>query len=387
MRAAILAILVASLAACSGLESDPVTLIKDVRLLAVRADPPYIGVPSAATPTMTPTTMSALVAAHPDPSTLCYAWQLCPYAWEKDGAYKCLDPLLELDLGTGQTASLTVFDVFKSLENIEQVAEKVGLQVTPSGGSSGSSSGSSSGGGPPGGNAGDGLGLEVKIMLLIARPEVFGGTCPTDAGAAIRAGCPQREGCVQAYTEVGVAQSELQRNTAPQVDALELDGVRWPAHVTPTLAPVKDAKDNTSGPLGDKDAGYMLEPIFPEAAVQLIAPAKGEQPEVRENLTFSWFTDRGRFRYGKTTHLHPDNRLSPTPPGEDDPDEKDNKIIDVTIWMIARDNRNGVDWRIRHARIDVDADAGEHPICGPNPGWKVCTDACADGHSGAWCSK
>lgn len=359
----------ASVSGCNSLQSDPVTLIKAPRLIAIQADPPYIAGPGLPGVSLgTPTKLRPLMVARTPVPNLCYAWRLCPFAWSKDGLYRCVDERLEVDLGTKETAQVTALDVFASLEQFEEVAETIGLNVGPP---RGASPGGSSSGGEQVESA---LGLEVSILFMVGSADLWGGKCPTDSREMLKEVCPSRVGCVSGYTQLALATKAAQTNKAPEMTGWTLDGVDWPASVTPTIAPVQGAGDDDSvGPPADK-TGFETRPLFDESAIELIKAATDEQPEVRENLTFSWFSTNGRFRYSKTTELVPTNNFSPVAPGKDNADEVGKAAVEATIWLVARDSRNGVSWQTRNVIVDTKADPSVHPLCAQNPALKGCDE-------------
>ena len=166
-------LLIAMAWGCSSPDYDPPTLINQLRVLAVRADPPWLG-PGATTVDM--------LAVGTD-QKLCYAWQLCLFAWSEAGNYRCLDPELAKDLGTGATASTSVLDLLGLLPNVAAVLERKGLlppaelSGDPVGGSS--DDGSSDSGTEPQSDSG----LEVQILFLVGEADLWGGNCPSVAEA------------------------------------------------------------------------------------------------------------------------------------------------------------------------------------------------------------
>ena len=347
-------------AGCDTFTSDPVTLIKDMRLIAIRADPPFIAGPGQTkAPLGSQTTLTPLIADRGSTEQLCYAWRLCPFAWAKDGNYKCVSEKLEVDLGTNPTAKVSALDVFKSLENFEEVIEELGLGNAFGGG------GPTSAGGARQQQQDSATGLEATVLFMIGKQSVFGGSCPKTSEEMLRDVCPQRAGCVQGYTKLSLATNDKQANTAPVIDEVRMGGVLWPAALTPTVAPY--IVDDPNAPTGlDQEArkrGLEMGPRFDPAVMELIKPAEGVQPEVRETLSFSWYSTHGRFRYSKTSDRVTDNRYTPLPPGEDHSDEADMSQVTASIWLVARDSRNGITWRERKVIIDKNLKSTDHPLC------------------------
>ncbi|HAN30778.1 MAG TPA: hypothetical protein DCQ06_04205, partial [Myxococcales bacterium] len=104
---------------CSGPDYDPPTLITGFRVLAVRAEPPYVA--------LAPSQLSAFVLKSAPEQSLCYAWALCPFAWENEGNYECLDPRLQVDLGNDAEASMSLFELFDVFDDLPKVLEEKGL--------------------------------------------------------------------------------------------------------------------------------------------------------------------------------------------------------------------------------------------------------------------
>lgn len=381
LGAVLICVALAGLTACSGLDSDPVTLVNSLRVLAIRADPPYIAGPGSGAPAGPPTVtrIEPLVVGAGDPSKLCYAWVLCPFALSKDGNFRCLDARLEVDLGVNPTAAVDQTHAFASLSRLAELGDLVGTGISiPGGGASGggsggsgSSGGGSSGGKPEGGAAGA-VAIEFYVQFMISEPRVWGGTCPTSAIDTIHKICPQRDGCLAGYSKLALATSPLQANRNPVMTGLMLDDVLWPAAMTPTTAPVKDGQQ-VGNPFDLGTVGLALEPTWTADSIEVIRPATDTQPIVMESLTFSWFSTAGDFAVSKSSQYFADTRFLAAKPEEPLVDPTDPQA--VTIWVILRDNRNGLAWLSRTLRVDPLDKASMHPLCRMEPSLPGCEDA------------
>ena len=351
------AVLAGGLPGCSGLDSDPVTLVNHMRVLAIHADPPYIAGPgSSATPGPPITTViTPLVVGAGDPAKLCYAWVLCPFALSKDGNFRCLDERLEVDLGTGDTAKVGMSDALASVSKLKELGDQIGDGIKLPGGGAG------------GGEAGPGtVSFEFYVQFMISEPRVWGGTCPTNALETLHKVCPQRDGCLAGYSKLAFATSPAQANRNPVLTGLTLDAVDWPASLTPTAAPV--AEQDGANPFDLGTAGLAMEPTWTTDSIEVIRPATTDQPEVRESLTFSWFSTNGEFAASKSSQYFADTRFWPASP-QDKTDEE------VTIWLIARDNRNGLAWMSRRLKVDSKAQVRMHLLCRVDQSLAGCDEA------------
>lgn len=87
-----LAAALAGLAACAP-EFTPRSVLEDVRVLALVAEPPEIGLSD--TTTVTATTYA------PDPAAVTWMWRFCPYSLGSSVGYACIVPECEQDLPPG----------------------------------------------------------------------------------------------------------------------------------------------------------------------------------------------------------------------------------------------------------------------------------------------
>ncbi len=351
----------ALLVGCSGLDSDPITLVNHLRVLAIHADPPYIAGPgSSMKPGFgAPTRIEPLVVGAEEPDKLCYAWVLCPFALSKDGNFRCLDESIEVDLGTKRVAHVGALEALAAFSKLKELGDKVGTGISIPGGGA-------PGGGAPGGGAGSGVALEVFIQFMISEASVWGGVCPTNARQTLHKVCPKRQGCLAGYSKLAFATSPLHAHHNPVLKGLTLDKVLWPANATPTTAP--EADDGASNPFDIGTVGLALEPTWTADSIEVVRPAQDGQPEVVESLTFSWYSTNGDFSASKTSQYFADNRFKAT-------GLESGGAEDVRIWLVARDNRNGLAWLRRNVRVTEGAKPTMHVLCRLKPELAGCEKA------------
>ncbi|MCO4762801.1 MAG: hypothetical protein KC502_14905 [Myxococcales bacterium] len=356
---------------CSGPDYDPPTLVKSLRVLALRADPPFVS--------MSPTKATPFVVGQRAGSKLCYAWALCPFAWQEEGNYQCLDPSIQVDLGTGPTATFSLVQLFSVLDKLPAVLEKKGLNLPSDVVVDGATDGETD---KPDVQL-EGSNLEVKLLYQVSEARIWGGTCPDSATTILSKPCKTRDGCMFGYKQLGVVmpanlggkpgadpqQAPKGVHSNPILQTLALNGVPWPADVTPTVAPYK-ADTSQEFPSQDETRGLELLPIWPEDSVELIAKSKeAGVPDRKERLIFSFYSDAGSFQYRRTGYQVPHNGFQADKPAESAKSQL------VNLWVVLRDGRGGVDWAARKVMVHADADPQLHPLCGPDPTLPKCDEA------------
>lgn len=328
---------------CSSPDYDPPTLINQLRVLAVRAEPPWLG------PATTKLDMLAVGSDAP----LCYAWQLCLFAWSEGGNYRCLDPELAKDLGTAPTAATSVFDLLGLLPNVAAVLERKGL-LPPAELSTGPGSGGSDSGTEPESDSG----LEVQVLFLVGEASLWGGTCPTVAEALARP-CPDRSRCIAGYKSLalGIGPSGTPdprvAHANPTLTGLRLgqdgDGLWLPGVVLRIAATVP--REPTLEDLQRDTNGLRLDPTWTPESVELVQPsADPGLPDQLETLTFDWYSTAGTFDYRETG----DNVSANGYQAEAKAETVDGAA--VRFWLVVRDSRGGADWLSRDAVIATLAD-------------------------------
>ena len=342
---------------CSSPNYDPPTLIKGFRVLAVKVEPPFVG--------LQPAEASAFVVRVTPGQSLCYAWALCPFAWENEGNYECLDPRLQVDLGNDATASLSLLDLFEVFELLPQVIEDKGLNpprdVNPGGGGSGGTD-------EPDDEPEIDGGLSVQLLFQISEARVWGGVCPRDTALMLGKPCPTRDGCLQGHKALNVAlppedggPSEGEHSN-PKLTGMLLDEVLWPEDVSPSVHFPAQPKGQ-----GEEGEGVILEPTWSPESVELVRKSVDPGvPDTYERLTMSFFSDAGRFDYRRTGNQAADNSFSASMPT--------GQAREVTLWVVLRDDRGGVDWLTRTLWLDPNAPVGAHPLCEPDPNLKGCDE-------------
>jgi hypothetical protein len=341
-RRLLMLLLTALICGCGG-GYDPPSLINKLRVLAVRADPPVVRATG-------PTTLQPLIAGVASGEQLCYAWAFCPFAWPKDGNFRCFDPRLQRSLGTSATATMTPATLFSALAEAPAVFEDLGIKI-PDGLEPGAT--------PTEGT--ENAQLETYILFKFATAASEGGVCPTDVAGWIDAPCKDRSACIAGYKRLAFAQKPEQAHANPTLETVELDGVAWPEDVTPTVGWYVGNPDDTF--FGLSNGAVKLTPRWSEESRETIGKSidPASTTLARESLLFSWFSDAGDYEKQRSYDDVPENHL--LPPCVDD--------LPLRIWVVVRDGRNGVDWVQRHLRVAKTALVG-HPLCNAVPSLPGC---------------
>ncbi len=341
-RACVVALTCATLAACDTPDYPPPTLVDQLRVLAVRAEPPHLGV--------APSAIDVLAVGHQGP--LCYAYQACLFAWAEAGMYRCLDADIALDLGTEATATVSVLDLLTLLPKVTAVLQKKGL-LPPGEIRLGGGDGTDVGGDGTDAAEGD-TGLEIQILFQVAEAGLYGGACPSVAEALAKP-CSDRTRCIQGWKALtlGVdadgAPDPRHAHTNPVLlglrvgpegkPPLPLDdpSLDWPADAPLTIARYEADEDDLELALADTH-GLRLQPRWTPESLEIVrkSPDPG-LPDTREALTFDWYSTAGNFDYRRTG----DNVASNGYMAERDPE--------VELWLVVRDDRGGAAWLHRRA--------------------------------------
>lgn len=335
-------LLVAMSAACNSMY-DPPSLINKLRVLGVRAEPPVLTVTG-------PTTLEPLVVGYDADQPLCYAWSLCLFALSDGGNFRCIDAELETSLGTGSTASVNAGQVFEMLPKIGEVFDKLGLNPPEIEGQS------------PTDLAQDST-TEIYVRFKFAEAGTEGGTCPTDATAWLEKPCGDRSKCLAGYKRLELVTDPTKAHTNPVLEGIEVDGVAWPANVTPTVPCYQG--DAEFGQLGK--GAMSITPIWDAASKEEIGPNPDPtKPEpVMETMLFSWFSTGGDFDKQRSYDEVPENAFLPPDYGG-----KESQIL--TLWLVMRDGRNGTAWTQRNVEVRGDAPYEGNPLCRADPTLKGC---------------
>lgn len=406
------ALAMAAMAGLLGCGQDfaPPSLVDKFRVIGVRAEPPEIRLTQAST-------LDMLLVGHDPTAPMCYAWAFCPFAWSKDGNFGCIDPDVQVDLGTGPTATVGFFHVIQALQNAPKVFDKLGLKP-PTGASTSAQkpdAGCFAGGvAPEAGQGGMGSfgGADIPEMYVLFQAglaSAYGGTCPTSAAAMLAKPCADRSRCLAGYKRLTIAPMAgaclafdpaaekpcpkdplvCAQNTVCGCDgnnyandcariaakvAKKHDGRCQSANENPKLhgvglrLPASDlAADVSRGvdwpleatPVVAPGAALQLWPRFDPKDKQVIGPSqdpKATKPDM-ETLLFSWFTTGGTFDSDRSFDDLPQMGLvAPTLDAG-----KTEKL--VTLWLVARDGRNGTSWLQRQLLVQKGAPAKPNPLC------------------------
>lgn len=188
------------LAGCES-EYDPPSLITKLRVIGAKAEPPEVRLAESSN-------LSLLVVGTETSDPVCYGWAFCPFAWSSNGEFACIDPALQVDLGTAATATMGIDAVFAALGNAPAVFAKLGL-TAPGGAETASPDAQCLPGGklpPPGqGPAFASSDLPEGYILFVAgQRSQFGGTCPATGNDALAKPCKDRSKCLQGYKRLGL---------------------------------------------------------------------------------------------------------------------------------------------------------------------------------------
>lgn len=357
---AILALLGTLVGACQT-EYDPPSLVNKLRIIAARAEPPFLSF--SASPTL-----ELKVIGHDESQPLCHAWAVCLLAAPAGGNYRCVDPRLQTPLGTAPTAKVGLADLLKPMQQLPAVLKDLGLDlgIADAGGATASSC--------P--EAPDKLPLtSVQILFKVAEAGVFGGACPADPAAMLDDICPDSTRCLAGYKRLTLAidlevkdckpvpvAAPKKEHANPELIGLTFGGVPWPAAVTPVLRPfipTESIVDLDNAALDFEEGANQVElvPTWTPESLEVIGqspdPTKGE---IKEELLFSWFSDRGDYKKQRSFSDIPENHFRPDAPGgADDPP--------VRIWIVARDGRGGTDWLERTLLVRQDAQTSHNAVC------------------------
>jgi len=206
----------------------------------------------------------------------------------------------------------------------------------------------------------DAAGFEVYVRFKVAEaggPDV-GGTCPTDALAWLAKPCTNRSRCLAGYKRLALVTSPEKMHKNPVITGLELNGVDWPADVTPTV-PCYRGDDQ----YGQSGVGAVtMTPAWTAESQETIGPnpdASKKKPLV-EGLLFSWLSTAGDWRKQRSFDEVPENEFLP-------PDYGGKATQRVRIWVVARDGRNGTTWLSRQIDVQSGAKSDINPLCVMDP--------------------
>lgn len=376
---------VLAVGACGQVEYDPPSLVNKLRVLGVRAEPPVIKPPLD-------TDLKLLAVGMPEGATLCYAWAFCPFAWAKEGQFACVDPDLQVALGTEATARVGIAELLEVQAKVPAVLEKLkltlpaGLNGPPSvkcgdavceGSESAANCANDCPSGPP--VCGDKrcvkaaedfctcaadckapTSFETFVLFQVRTLASLGPTvaaCPTDATAAIAGICANDRTCLAGYKRLAVATLPCLAHSNPRILGVKLNGVPWPEAATPTVA------------LGD---AVQVEPQLDLADKEVVGPFADPSLGIeKESLLLSWFSTGGTYAKQRTFDSVPGNTFN-TP-----------QVVPtagslVTLWLVVRDGRNGTAWTSRQMRVQQGPCAlggtgcDKHPLCVLDPAGAGC---------------
>jgi hypothetical protein len=392
-----------------GEDFTPQSVVNKIRVLGVRASPPELQFAGD-------TQLEPLVAGFDADAKLCYAWAYCPFAWSKDGNFKCIDAELQIDLGQDPSATVNLGHVFASLQNAGKVFDKLGLNP-PAGTSTASVQADlscSPSGKAPSGPGGVGFSSagdlpESYVLFQVSEASVYGGNCPATSAAALAKPCTDRDRCISGYKRLGLApmpsscpafdpvaepgcakepalcpnslvcgcdgknyNNDCARVAAKVAKAYDGEcrsanlspsapgiGLRLPA--TDSAAAVAKGIDwpADATPVIAEGSAIQLWPRFLATDKQVIGPSTdpSNPKPVVEELVYSWFTDSGRFEKLKTVDEFPENTFTAPTLASNQSEAL------VPLWLVVRDGRNGTEWTKRQMIVKKGASMAKNPLC------------------------
>jgi hypothetical protein len=331
---------------CDSPGFEPPTRVSDLRILAVRVEPPEIEMPLSEDAEPIPVRVTALIAT---PTGAAVHWQLtaCPYVtnqaceeWRaNEGSVRQV--LDDIDAGRLEPVAGGPPEVRVETERLFSAALIHSLlQSAQLGGLAGSR---------PGFEIqaiADGVRERAMKRMQISLPDIVYRLVLDEAGIPIcdEVGLP--EGCLEYRTKVA--------NTNPDIEAIRYRRI---------------ARDGDDAPEQDLPEDEPLM-VAPGEAVRLVPHAVEGSAEdyqtlaidfehhtVRiedrtELLIWSWFSTAGGFALRETEEEHTLGAFNTWTAPMEAPGEEG----DVWIWIVLRDNRGGVDFRTVHVRVDPERD-------------------------------
>ncbi|MCO4760268.1 MAG: hypothetical protein KC502_02115 [Myxococcales bacterium] len=328
---------------------DPPSLINKLRVVAVNAQPPVL--------TTAPTTLRPLVIGNDPEQGLCYAWSLCLFAVSQNGNYVCVDPELEVGLGNEPTAKVALVDALTLLPKIPGVFEKLKIELPKGLGLPDPSDANKQ----P--SLEDLSGLEIFVRFKVA--EDGAAACPTDTAKWLDQPCADRTTCLAGYKRIAIATADKDKHTNPELTGLELDGVLWPADVTPTVRCY--GGDDGYGQSGS--GAVPMKPVWSPESIEVIGPNPDptKTEPLEEGMLFSWLSTEGGWDKQRSYDDVPENDFYP-------PDYDGEPTRRVRIWVVLRDGRNGTVWTTRQVDVSASAPATGHPLCREKADLPGCSD-------------
>ncbi len=302
----LLSLFTAAFFSCSGEEEEPPSIVRDLRILAISAEPADLVIGENMV-------FEALVTSPVD-DELAYQWEWCPFTEGSDDFFDCPvedDPELAalFDLGTEQTASLDSVTASLVLVGICDALEE-GL---------------------------DDLGEYENLLEYISLPD-----CELGMDVTIRlvVSSPNQERIAIKRVFVWLSDpDELQRNRNPVIETIEVEAEEL-----------------------DVDAVYEAEAtqeldwyadVPSESLESFLLRSDPEAGERRETITYDFYTTRGEWEEDKQWGSFADDEYITrqeagkailTLPGGATGSE-------FQTHFVVRDDRGGIVWTTRHVRI------------------------------------
>ncbi len=288
------------LAAC-GSDFDPYNRINSLRILAVRAEPPFVASGEGAT-------LEALVFS-PDAGPIAYAWSWCPLRGNQDNAHACLVTEEEL------SAQISAGQVPISYDLGTEPAAELDYLAPP------------------------------EALAAICDGTGAGGYVPTscELGFPVSVGLTvtQGEAEVRAFKEVILRLGpDDADNTNPRLEGLEVEtgAAGAPLAVAPPLTRLR------------RGAEIDLVARVPASAAETFVRDGADE---RERLALTWFVQAGDTDSERTTFIDGEVGFDMLERNVWQlPERAEYDGEQAAVIVVLRDNRGGVDWLERAVELE-----------------------------------
>lgn len=275
------ALLVAGCAA----EFTPASVVEDLRVLAMVADPPELRL-SPAAGTNTVTVLHALAVAPPStpggapriPAPASVAWSFCPYSIGASSGYACAIPECESALVAAADGGVTVDPLLEVMRPACQAAL-----------------GALGGGGPGGPGAGGSIEMLVRYVATL---------------------------------------DGLRREAVQRIPVWFGAPPAWEANLNPVIAAVTTGADCAGGAPGCSVTEVTLDVTIDPSSFQPYPG--GVDRTVEETMVVSFFTTAGRFKYGSGQATSAVPRTGTVLQAKELGNARE-----ALVWVVARDLRGG----------------------------------------------
>ncbi|MFW5878299.1 MAG: hypothetical protein ACOCVR_00635 [Myxococcota bacterium] len=339
LHAIVLGLLAAMAAACGGTDFERSTEVTDLRVLAMRLDPPEVEAPLDESSEPVPVRVTALIASPTGEPTL---WQLSTCATMHSMGCGSEDPEAEIEVsavtsGTapelpeGAAPELVVSAEHRfTPEELFAMVESVGSQ----------------------GFAGTRPVFELIAIsgeqseiaakrLQVSLPDAAYRMLLSQAGIPICDSYGLPEGCLDYRTRIPNTNPEIEevryRRASREGEESELR--LFPADGPLLVSPGETLHIEPSAAEGSAESHQTLTIQMEDRTVSL--------EDREEMLIWSWFVTAGEPSRSRTEQRHTSGELNVWTAPEEVPGDGD-----LWIWIVLRDNRGGVDFTTLHLKVE-----------------------------------